>query len=167
MNYFLDFSTIYQFYGSNNANEKQASTSVKSEEEEKIRPKQREENNEISESMENKKTSWLLDWQFWKRGDNNNGPFSAFRRNNKATGAFTFRKDINEAINGKESGKGEGSSSVAVNIGAGSQDGQSNASGSTATNSKVVGNRKTCARYAIYSCIKVVCSTANIHITVS
>ena len=106
MSYFLDL-----FFAND---EKQASPEKATEEEKdtKLKSKERQAQ-ELGAAMGSAPRKGWLDWQFWKRSDNQGGPFNPFRKNNKSPGAFTVRKGVNDAV--KETGKGEGSKDVARN----------------------------------------------------
>lgn len=113
MNYFIDISTFSRFYALNDEDEEKPppdlkSTSGQIEEQEIKKEKRRKQTPEkkdktplVDETMgsapRKEKTSWP-DWQFWKRSDGSSGPFGAFRKSAKSTGAFTFRKDVNDTV---------------------------------------------------------------------
>ena len=112
MSYFFGFPSLFTY------EEKEAS-SVKSTEEEKF-TNGREEQNEQEESediMGSASRKGWLDWQFWKKSETSNGPFGAFRKSNKNTGASTTRKELS-------GGNGEGSKAS----GGGGEEGQRKAS---------------------------------------
>ena len=147
MSYFFGFPSLFTY------EEKKASP-LKSTEEEKLTKGNGEQNGqqESKDIMGSASRKGWLDWQFWKKSENSSGPFGAFRKNNKNTGAFTSRKEVSDVEKTKDNGKGEGSKDGISNVGRSSSDnggeeGQSIVTGSVAKTDCRLDGGKSSLRY--------------------